>query len=139
MREDRQETEQQINQDRPEDISSQHYGGSTRCPERCTWASPNSPPSTRTQQGLSRSGQARYACTGDWLARVLEAFPVQYLRPTGGANWIDSRDCLHLSAFAAGEIAVGLIGDWVARVLGRWATLWTGAGALALLTWPRNS
>ena len=27
---------------------------------------------------------------------------------------------LHLSAFAAGEIAAGLIGDWVARVFGRW-------------------
>jgi MFS family permease len=39
---------------------------------------------------------------------------------------------LHLSAFAAGEIAAGLIGDWVARVLGRWAALWTGAAGMAV-------
>ena len=39
---------------------------------------------------------------------------------------------LHLSAFAAGEIAAGLIGDWVARVLGRWAALWTGAVGMAV-------
>jgi fucose permease len=39
---------------------------------------------------------------------------------------------LHLSAFAAGEIAAGLIGDWVARVFGRWAALWTGAAGMAV-------
>ena len=39
---------------------------------------------------------------------------------------------LHLSAFAAGEIAAGLIGDWVACVLGRWAALWTGAAGMAV-------
>ena len=39
---------------------------------------------------------------------------------------------LHLSALAAGEIAAGLLGDWVVRVLGRWAALWTGAVGMAV-------
>ena len=39
---------------------------------------------------------------------------------------------LHLSALAAVEIAAGLLGDWVVRVLGRWAALWTGAVGMAV-------
>jgi fucose permease len=38
---------------------------------------------------------------------------------------------LHSSAFALGMIAVGLIGDWVRRRLGRSKTLWLAVGGMA--------
>jgi fucose permease len=39
---------------------------------------------------------------------------------------------LHTSAFAAGMMAMGLVGDRVARVLGRRRTFWLGIGGLAV-------
>jgi fucose permease len=81
-----------------------------------------------------------------WLAYLLLAFYSYYINIIGPVTPFLKDEMrlsytvgsLHYSAFAAGILAVGLVGHLVIRRVGRWRALWIGAagmslGALALI------